>query len=95
VSSTAGSSGSNNSAPWAFSLTGTAPATAAFVVPRLQGTYSDIADSSFSGVQLELGDSASTPLRGRGCPLVSFDDLTLEYNFSFQISASAEFVDVS
>jgi hypothetical protein len=95
ISSTAGTTGSNNSAPWSFSLTGTAPATAAFVVPRLQGTYTDVADSSFSGVQLELADTASAPLRGRGCPLVSFDDLTLEYNFSFQISASATFIDVS
>lgn len=95
ISSTAGPSGSSDSAPWAFSLTGAAPATAAFVVPRLQGTFTNVCDNAFTKVQLEQASSATTPLRGRGCPVVSMDSLTLDYNFAFQISADATFIDLN
>ena len=81
--------------PWQLRVTGTAPSGAAYVVPRLSGT-SMAAETSytFSKAQLEIGQP-TTPLLGRGCPLVSFSNLTMTYNYSYQISADATFVDVS
>jgi hypothetical protein len=94
ISSTTGPTGTPSSTAWNLSVNGTAPALSAYVVPRLTGTVNSGSVYSMSKVQLEIGQ-ATTPLRGRGCPIVSFNDLTLEYNFAFQLSADATFIDVS
>lgn len=79
---------------WNLTITDMAPSGAAFVIPRIHGDAMANLSYSFSKVQLEIGQP-TTPLMGKGCPIVSFKELTMVYNFANQIAATASLVDVS
>lgn len=73
---------------------GTAPSGAAFVAPYLDVTATAANTYTVIAAQLEMGLTYTTPLTGRGYPIVTFDSLTLVTEHSYEISAEATLLEL-